>query len=107
MPILNEEKITKNDVIIENAFHNSSNILKSSYNFNTNQLVVTFKNGGVYTYSSVTHDEYEGLKLAESSATYLNKTIKPGHSVKLAGKISGDKLNALISQSNEYKLKGS
>lgn len=85
MAILNEEKLNKDGVIIENILHDSSNVLKTSYNYNTKQLKATFARGGVYTYSEVESKIYEELKKSPSVGVYLNSVIKPNHVVAKVG----------------------
>lgn len=73
--LLTEKKQHDNGYVTETILHDSSNLLKTSYNYNTKRLVVTFKKG-VYQYFDVPENIYEGFKEAESSGVYLNKEIK-------------------------------
>lgn len=54
----------------------SSMIKNLRYNFDNNVLKVEFNNGGMYEYSGVTAELYEGLCSAESVGKYFNEKIK-------------------------------
>lgn len=103
MAILNVDKKEIEDVIIENIVHDSSNILKTSYNYSTQQLVVTFKNGGVYTYNAVPPNLYEGFKTSESSGKYLNSNIINKYTASKKGKLDVDNINLLLTEVKKYK----
>ena len=83
--ILNEEKIEKGGAVIENLLHESNNVIKTSYNYQTEQLFVTFHRGGVYNYNQVENDLYSEPKKAASVGTFINAHIKPSHSVRHVG----------------------
>lgn len=106
MSILNEETITQHDVTIENLLHESSNILKTSYNHNTEQLYITFKNGGVYYYNAVTLNVYREMKLAESVGKFINSVVKKDNTAVKVGAISGELLDDLKQEIESYKEKG-
>lgn len=61
---------------VYNTYYESSNVLKTSYNYHTNRLTVTFKKGGVYTYFHVPHKIYEEIVNAESIGSAINKNVK-------------------------------
>lgn len=46
------------------------------YDQNTQQLEIVFSSGGVYLYSGVTSDEYQGLMNASSKGRYFHAFIK-------------------------------
>lgn len=46
------------------------------YDQNTQQFEIVFNNGGVYLYSGVTSDEYQGLMNASSKSRYFHAFIK-------------------------------
>lgn len=101
--VLHKEIINENEVVIENLLHDSSNILKTSYNHQTLQLFVTFKNGGVYYYNDVQPKTYLGLTEAESVGKYLNSVIKKDHTAVKMGSISGEPLTTLLEQISTFK----
>ena len=74
--ILKKEVKKFEDGEIHNTYYESSNVLKTSYNYHTNRLTVTFKKGGVYTYFHVPHKMYESIVSAESIGSAINKNIK-------------------------------
>ncbi|WP_076635666.1 KTSC domain-containing protein [Lactiplantibacillus plantarum] len=45
------------------------------YDQNTQQLEIVFNSGGVYLYSGVTSDEYQGLMNASSKGRYFHTFI--------------------------------
>lgn len=89
MGILSTEKKESNGVIVEHMLHESSNILKTSYNYNTRQLVITFKNGGVYNYNAVPHNIYENIKSSPSSGKYISSEIIRKYTTVKVGSIAG------------------
>ena len=103
MAILNEEKIEKNSVVIENLIHDSSNILKTSYNYNTKQLVATFKKGGVYNYDAIPEKIYKDFKDSPSSGVYLNGFIKTNYKVSKRGDLTQAQLNELLMKIAVFK----
>lgn len=99
--ILNKEQKIENDIVIENLLHDSSNVIKTSYNFNTNQLYVTYYKGGVYYYNGVTQDVYEKIYENDSIGSFMRKTIIPKYTAVKVGLMSENNLNTL---KNEIKL---
>lgn len=73
--LLSEKKTHDNGFIIESLLHDSSNLLKTSYNFNTKRLRVTFIRGKVYEYFDIPQDIYEQFKISESTGSFLSKEI--------------------------------
>lgn len=53
----------------------SSDLSEVGYNSNTQQLEIVFNSGGVYLYSGVTSDEYQGLMNASSKGRYFHASI--------------------------------
>lgn len=68
------ERVEK-DGLVE-ALYESSNVVASSYNKNQNDLTVTFKNGGNYTYQGVSETDYVRFETAESQGKVLNANLK-------------------------------
>jgi hypothetical protein len=66
------------------AMYNSSTILASIYNTDTNELTVIFKNGGQYKYAPVTNTDYVRFESADSQGIVLNSHIKKYTFEKLA-----------------------
>jgi hypothetical protein len=58
------------------ATYLSSNILKSEYDKNKNELEVIFKGGGRYLYEDVSVTDYIRFETAESQGKVLNTNIK-------------------------------
>ncbi len=55
--------------------YSSSNIVASAYNKYNNDLTVTFKNGGRYTYRNVANNDYNRFELAESQGKVFESHI--------------------------------
>lgn len=53
----------------------SSDLSEVGYNPSTQQLEIVFNSGGVYLYSDVTSDEYQGLMNASSKGRYFHTSI--------------------------------
>lgn len=53
----------------------SSNLIKTEYDSNTNKLIATFKNGIMYEYDEVPHKIYAQFRLAESQGKFFNTEI--------------------------------
>ncbi|KIN20926.1 hypothetical protein SC12_06245 [Lactiplantibacillus plantarum] len=53
----------------------SRDLSEVGYNSNTQQLEIVFNSGGVYLYSDVTSDEYQGLMNASSKGRYFHASI--------------------------------
>jgi predicted hydrocarbon binding protein len=70
------------DGYIIEALYESSNIVFSRYNKNTNDLDVVFKSGVEYTYKNVASSDYSMFEMAESQGKILNKRIKSYEAVK-------------------------
>lgn len=87
------------------AIYESSNIIASNFNKDNNDLTVTFKNGGSYTYYKVSNTDYLRFETADSQGKVLNSKIKaysftknePVDTEKLLNKIKTLKENEVIS----------
>ena len=53
----------------------SSNLVKTEYDTDTNKLIATFKSGIMYEYEDVPHKIYAQFRLAESQGKYFNTDI--------------------------------
>ena len=53
----------------------SSNLVKTEYDSETNKLMATFKNGIIYEYEDVPHKTYAQFRLAESQGKYFTTKI--------------------------------
>ena len=58
------------------VMYESSNILASSYDKTTKELIVTFKRGVQYKYFNVSSSDYLRFEIAESQGAVLNTHIK-------------------------------
>ena len=95
------QKQIKEDVVV--SHYNSSNLLVSEYNQLTKDLIITFKNGGVYKYDKVSASDYMRFELAESQGKVLNSLIKPNYAFTRLEDTDADAVNRKIS---EIKLDG-
>ena len=68
--------VPEDDKGIEISYYDSSNILKSYYNFNNESLRLVFGSGKVYTYDHVTESEYMDFKLNESQGKFFNSNFR-------------------------------
>jgi hypothetical protein len=64
----------KNGII--EAIYESSNILSSTYDNNTNELIITFKHGKRYKYENVSKSDYMRFETADSQGVVFNSHIK-------------------------------
>lgn len=58
----------------------SSDLSEVGYDADNNALVVEFKSGNTYQYSSVPQEVFDGLISAESVGKYFNQFIKGNYS---------------------------
>lgn len=58
------------------AIYDSSNILASTYNRTTNELILIFNKGSQYKYPNVSVTDYTRFELAESQGKVFNTHIK-------------------------------
>ena len=56
--------------------HESSHIKKSKWILEENELFIEFHNGGVYVYSDVNLEDYQGFVQSESTGKGFNEYIK-------------------------------
>jgi len=63
----------------------SSNVDQIGYDEPSQELHVTFKNGGYYVYLNVPEHIFDGLKNAASVGSYLNREIKGAYSFEKRG----------------------
>jgi hypothetical protein len=54
---------------------NSSNLKSASYDTESQDLTITFNNGGIYEYNKVPWEVFTKLRLAESQGKYFNANI--------------------------------
>jgi|TARA_R110000796_G_scaffold742_3_gene2771 hypothetical protein len=83
------------------SHYNSSNLLVSEYNQLSRDLIITFKNGGVYKYDNVSASDYMRFEMADSQGKVLNSSIKPTHDFTRLEDVNSDELNEKI---NSIKL---
>ena len=69
---ITKETISGTNIICEIE---SSNLIKTEYDSETNKLIATFKNGMMYEYEEVPHKIYAQFRLAESQGKYFNTEI--------------------------------
>ena len=55
--------------------YNSTNLKSSTYNVETKELIVEFRKGGSYSYSTVPVQTVVSLKRALSKGSYFSKNI--------------------------------
>tara|TARA_R110000851_G_scaffold196444_2_gene347353 strand:- start:5787 stop:6218 length:432 start_codon:yes stop_codon:yes gene_type:complete len=79
-------KRTVNEGVV-NGLYDSTNILASAYDQTTNNLTVTFKNGGKYKYNGVIMKDFTRFELADSQGKVLNSHIKNNYEFEALGKI--------------------
>lgn len=95
------QKQIKEDVVV--SHYNSSNLLVSEYNQLSKDLIITFKNGGVYKYENVPATDYMRFEMADSQGKVLNSLIKPNYPFTRLDDVDADSLNKKI---QEIKLDG-
>lgn len=60
----------------------SSNLILTEYDIETQKLVVEFKNGLKYEYEKVPHQIYTQFRMAESQGKFFNSNISKVYSYK-------------------------
>jgi len=93
-------KRQENDNIIK-AMYDSSNILASIYNNNTNDLDLIFKAGTKYRYSNVSKSDYMRFEIAESQGVIFNTHIRKYSFVKL----DDVDVSKILNESEDLKIK--
>ena len=69
--------IEKNNIIgYVECVYDSTSLLKSLYFPQTQSLYLSFKRGGVYSYSNVDNQLYENFENAESQGKFFHKEIR-------------------------------
>lgn len=53
----------------------SSNLVRTEYDTETNKMIAEFKNGTKYEYSDVPHKIYTQFRIAESQGKFFSSTI--------------------------------
>lgn len=70
---------------VMNRQFSSTNIAAGSYNDVTQELTITFVDGGVYKYFDVPYDVWLGLEQASSVGSYFHANIKSGFAYERIG----------------------
>jgi len=100
-------KQVTNEAVV--SHYNSSNLLVSEYDQLSKDLIITFKNGGVYKYDNVSASDYMRFEMAESQGKVLNSLIKPNYAFSrledVDSEILAEKINA-IKQNNLKDFQG-
>lgn len=65
------------------CIYDSSNILESTYNNSTSELIVTFTSGNRYSYPGVSKTDHMRFEMADSQGKVFNSHIKKYNGVKL------------------------
>ncbi len=83
--LLCEATVHEGGIKTENILYESKNVLKTSYNYNTQRLIDTYKGSkAAYQFMDVPNDIYEGIKTAESCGSYISKTFRKYTFLKMA-----------------------
>lgn len=61
---------------IQTAQLQSTALLSATYDDETEDLSITFSNGGTYDYHGVPQEVFDGLKAASSAGSYWHANIK-------------------------------
>jgi hypothetical protein len=84
---------------IVKAMYDSSNIVASVYNNNTNDLEIIFKAGTRYKYPNVSKSDYMRFEIAESQGAVFNTHIKK-YSYEKIGNVD---VSQLLTETSELK----
>jgi len=87
-------KKQEKDNIIK-AMYDSSNVLASVYDTNTNDLILIFNKGNQYKYQNVSFTDYTRFEIAESQGKVFNTHIK-SHSFQKLGQINPEEIYSEI-----------
>lgn len=90
-------------VIIESLF-SSSNILASSYNKDTRELILTFNKGGRYKYLDVSFNDYTRFEIAESQGSVFYSHINKHSSEKLTSVNPSELINEVEKRVKKEKI---
>jgi len=76
--------ITKEQIIGTKILNeiDSSNLVKTEYDTETQSMIAEFKNGTKYEYEKVPHRAYTEFRMAESQGNFFNKNISKSHTYK-------------------------
>lgn len=85
------------------AMYESSNILASSYDKTTKELIVTFKRGVQYKYYNVSTSDYLRFEISESQGAILNTHIKQYRTEK-CGEVNPDLIFEEISDLKKQEI---
>lgn len=95
------ERVENGDLV--EAIYDSSNIIASSYDKTSNDLTVTFRNGGSYTYLKVSSTDYMRFETADSQGRVLNSNIK-SYPFSKNDKVDAEKLVERVKLLKEHEL---
>ena len=84
------------------AMYDSSNVIASIYNTQTNDLDIIFKAGTKYRYTNVSKPDYMRLEIAESQGVVFNTHIKKYPAHKIEERID---MSKILSESDDLKAK--
>ena len=87
-----------------NAIYDSSNVIASTYDTISNDLIITFKSGSQYKYTSVSKSDYMRFEIAESQGSVFNSHIKKYSTTKLDSVDPSKIINESIKLHSEEKL---
>ena len=73
---IKKERISGKLIINE---YDSSNLKKSEYNTETNELIIEFKKGGKYSYDNVPISIFTKMRKSESQGSYFSKNISKNY----------------------------
>lgn len=100
--MLIKKQVTDEAVV---SHYNSSNLMVSEYNQLNKDLIITFKNGGVYKYDKVSATDYMRFEMAESQGKVLNSLIKPNYTFTRLEDVNAAELDEKINSINQDNLK--
>jgi hypothetical protein len=89
----------KNNGNIVETLYDSSNILASSYDKISNDLIITFAKGTQYRYKNISSVDYLRFELAESQGKIFNTHIKQ-HTTQ---KLPNIDISVLLTEANDLK----
>lgn len=95
------KKQEKNDKI--KALYDSSNVLASIYENNSNDLIIIFKSGTQYKYNNVSKSDYMRFEIAESQGKVFNTHIKKYTFEKMEDVDTSEILNEADNLKNQEK----
>jgi KTSC domain len=99
------KKLIRENII--DVLYESSNVLTSTFNTQTKELEIIFKNGGKYKYNGVTTSDYTRFEISESQGTAFTNYIKKYPTEKLGSvdtTLIVNELNAIITKEKNDEL---